>query len=267
MGEKFKMKKLNSKKLALLIMNIVMGLFYINCAMTKSDDTNCHPEICPASDTVYVGEAITLAMDPMASNIEWSVNNSSGVEQWDPPSQSAITENFTPFILGNYNMRVEYDISGKRCSCEFDINAELNPNEFKIELTWDGMGDLDLHLNNPSMINPMTENWLTTNDCYSGNASTIWGASLDVDNSEDSGPEAIVLDKNSAAEGDYHIGVANVDYADDRTATVKIYCGDGNNPIVQVSRPMQTNDFWVVGTINSNNCAYVDIDGYRVFTP
>ena len=279
--KKLKIKTSNFKNFILfIIFHIIIILFYINCSSNNMElifrepvfQMNCNRDICPTSRNVYAGDTITMdieGIDSKASNISWVVTNSPGGEVWDPQGQNAITENFTPYIIGTYNMQVSYDLSGNICICDFDTKVTLKPDEFRIELTWDGAGDVDLHLNSPAMTDPMTEDWETLQDCFFYNENTSWGASLDVDNQDGFGPENIVLDNDLAGGGGggYHIGVANFDDADDRIATVKIYCGVGNPPIVYNSEPFEEDTFWVVGTINSNDCNFIFIDSYRPYDP
>ena len=227
---------------------------------------DCDPSICPASTSVYAGTTIGFDIqnaDPSASDISWQVLNSPGGEIWDPPAQNAITEDFTPFIIGIYNMQVSYSLPGNTCTCDFDLDVQLDPTQFRIELTWDGTGDLDFHLNSPSMSDPMTEDWQTDQDCYFDNQTPSWGASLDVDNVDAFGPENIVLDKEVAPSGGYHIGVLNFSGGAGRVATVKIYCGSTGAPEIYDSRALQDGEFWVVGTIDSDTCNFNYINDYR----
>jgi hypothetical protein len=74
------------------------------------------------------------------------------------------------------------------------IVADLPPSDIWSELTWDGRGDIDLHLKLPN-----------GEDCSYQNKATAAGAVLDVDNTVAFGPEHIVFDK--AIRGTYQMSV------------------------------------------------------------
>jgi uncharacterized protein YfaP (DUF2135 family) len=74
------------------------------------------------------------------------------------------------------------------------VFANIPPADIWSALTWDGFGDIDLHL-----ILPDGE------DCYFGRRS-VGGATLDFDNTVSDGPEHIVIEK--AAPGKYKVQVA-----------------------------------------------------------
>ena len=226
----------------------------------------CDENICPASTNMYAGDNITLdiqGVDPGVTNINWQLFNPYSGEIWSPSGQNAISELFTPYIIGVYNMQVNYNVYGQTCICDFNLDVQLKPSQFRIELTWDGKGDIDLHLNHPSMTDPMTEKWETSKDCFYANRKTNWGASLDVDNIKKNGPENIMLDSSIGPTGKYHIGIKNFIAADGRVATVKLYCGS-NKPTVYKSRPLQSNDFWILGSINPDTCNIKNINKYRL---
>ena len=74
------------------------------------------------------------------------------------------------------------------------IPAQIAPAAIWTELTWDGPGDIDLHLYLPN-----------GEHCYFKNKTTSAGAALDVDNTDHDGPEHIVMEKRMA--GRYRITV------------------------------------------------------------
>ena len=91
-----------------------------------------------------------------------------------------------------------------------------------------------------------------------------WRSPREIGNNVDSfGPENIVLDKDVAPSGGYHIGVLNFSGAVGRVATVKIYCGSTGAPGIYNSHPLQNSEFWVVGTIDSDTCNFSEINDYR----
>ncbi len=244
------------------------GVYYINVSYSAKgtrcscdfiidvDISDCNTSICPGSTTFSLGDSTKMdiqGIDPGATQIYWQVLNSPGGETWSPSGHNAITELFTPYIIDVYNMQVSYNLNGLTCICDFDLDVQLKPAQFRIELTWNGSGDVDLHLNSPSMKDPMTEKWETKQDCYFWNRKKSWGASLDVDNTKENGPENIVLKQDTAPTGKYYIGAANFEDADGRVATIKIYCGS-NNPTVYKSRALKPADFRVVGSIDPDTC-------------
>lgn len=73
------------------------------------------------------------------------------------------------------------------------VTADIPILDIWTELTWDGAGDIDLHLHLP---NGDVANYLNQ---------TVSGASLDIDNTERDGPEHIVMEK--AIPGEYSVRV------------------------------------------------------------
>jgi uncharacterized protein YfaP (DUF2135 family) len=73
------------------------------------------------------------------------------------------------------------------------VNAQIPPTDIWSALTWDGTGDIDLHLVLPD-----------AQDCYFRRPS-VGGATLDFDNTVGDGPEHIVMEK--ATPGKYQVGV------------------------------------------------------------
>src|SRR5262249_45967571 len=138
------------------------------------------------------------------------------------------------------------DTNGLTATCMTEVDARGRG--LRVELTWDGLGDVDLHLHNAT-ISPWfgRQNGMAaanTDDCFYANCSQaavpagpIWdplsmpyfGANpaLDVDNIISYGPENIRV--NSVKIGDsFTVGI---DYFWDhgngtRTASVTIFCGE-----------------------------------------
>jgi hypothetical protein len=90
--------------------------------------------------------------------------------------------------------------------------AQASPGFFTATLTWNGSGDVDLHVFEPD----------GSDVCYSSMQGT--SGYLDIDNTVADGPEHYYASCDSTAlqTGTYRIAVANYDRADGRTATVQI---------------------------------------------
>ncbi|HXI99986.1 MAG TPA: hypothetical protein VNH44_02110 [Micropepsaceae bacterium] len=74
------------------------------------------------------------------------------------------------------------------------VPAEITPAAVWTELTWDGPGDIDLHLYLPN-----------GEHCFFDNKTTRAGAKLDVDNTTNDGPEHIIME--NPLTGPYRISV------------------------------------------------------------
>jgi len=87
-----------------------------------------------------------------------------------------------------------------------------NAGFFTVTLTWNGTGDVDLHVTEPKGDHVYYEQKI-------GSAGT-----LDVDNTESKGPEHYTLscDPNVIQEGDYKIGINNYARATGRTASILV---------------------------------------------
>lgn len=72
--------------------------------------------------------------------------------------------------------------------------ANIPPSDIRTELTWDGPGDIDLHLVDPN-----------GEECYYQHPATTSGAILDFDNTVADGPEHITMD--NALPGTYRVKV------------------------------------------------------------
>ena len=113
-----------------LQVSYMYGSSTCSCDFNVNVEALCDHNICPGSTSVSVGETTTLdiqGINPLATNINWQVINSPGGATWNPPSQNAITESFTPNSSGIYNIQVSYMLGGTACSCEFTVEAIADP--------------------------------------------------------------------------------------------------------------------------------------------
>ena len=238
-------------------------------------DEGCRSLItCPANLTMNAGDTINVTVttnNGLAHNLTWSIasgpTGGASSAGWNPSTVDALTEAFRPILVGVYTIEVHATNGlGLRLSCFFNVTAQGHG--VRVELTWDGVGDLDLHLHNGNHTR-----WYdsTPDDCYYARTSTGWGAGLDLDNVTANGPENVRIDTPTVG-ADYTVGVH--DYADGngRRATVTVYCGPGTTPVSTfVSAPLHgsqvgsctNNDFWRVARItpdSAGRCTVAPID-------
>jgi hypothetical protein len=214
--------------------------------------------------------------------------------QWNPAPPDAPTETFLPYLVGRYEIEASVtDGLGITETCTTAVTAFGHG--FRVELTWDGFGDVDLHVHN-STISP----WFgqggpngNADDCFYANCSQsavisgpIWdpayapyegrNPSLDVDNIVAFGPENIRVDEVLPAD---EFTVALHYFWDhgfgQRVGTVNIFCGRTASPTASyVSNPMDgpdqgartDNTFWKVATVtftSTNTCGITTLDMYE----
>lgn len=151
-----------------------------------------------------------------------------------------------------------------------------------VELTWhtpsdpdetdrDGT-DVDLHL-----LNFEGGGWTSTNDCYYNNTNPLWGASLDIDDTNGAGPENITIDNPENTNGNYYrVGVHyfssgdeffGVDYGPS-DATIRVYLL-GQLAGEWTQRLMRTGNFWEVAGIEWSpmSSRVVEINRLYDYTP
>ncbi len=248
-------------------------------------DDNCNGQVdemcmgsiaCPADVTMWAGDTQSLSVTSMGMlrGYTWSIVSApSGGDTsavWNPAPPTATTETFRPIIVGTYRIQVSaIDGLNQTRSCQFNVTA--NSRGLRVELTWNGTGDVDLHLHNN-----VSGAWFSVpNDAFYSNMSPAWGASQDVDNVTSNGPENIRV--NTPAVGQtYTIGVHNYARAAGRTATVRVYCGPsaGTTPMaVYTSSPLTgsstgnctSNTFWKVANVLINadgTCTLTALNNY-----
>ncbi len=120
-----------------------------------------------------------------------------------------------PLIRGRNTIQA---IVGNVASKPLTIVADIPPYDVWIELSWIGKGDVDLHLQLPG------------EECSFTNKQTKAGAVLDLDNTQQEGPEHIIMEK--AIPGEYRVilnyyGPAGRDPAVPIKCTVNLRLRDG----------------------------------------
>jgi hypothetical protein len=247
-------------------------------------DDNCNGAVdegcggtltCPGDRTVPAGSPISLtAMGVGLRNVSWTLVSSpaggSGSVVWAPAPPTALTESFTPFIVGDYVLRVSgTDVSGRVITCMLTVTAL--PHGLRVQLSWNGTGDVDLHVHNGS-----GSAWFNGDDCYYGNLRPAWGAVLDFDNTSTLGPENTRLD-SPAVGSTYTIGVHNYARAAGRIATVQIFCGSTTSTTptaTYMSRAFTlsgagncaNNDFWRVARVTMTSATTCTITPLNTYT-
>ena len=253
-------------------------------------DEGCGPQIqCPGPLSTPAGTAVSITANASSPTgivgYAWTIVNApaGGVgtpNQWTPPSQDQATESFLPFIVGVYTVQVTaVDGAGQQASCQVEVTSVGHG--LRVQLSWDGAGDVDLHLHAPNTTSP----WFraTQDDCFYANLQPIWdGASpatfggnpsLDFDNVTANGPENTRVD-TAQLNVPYTIGVHNYARAAGRVATVDVFCGGVTSPTQTfVSRPLQgnasgdssSNDFWRVAQVvftSPTTCVITPLNTY-----
>jgi hypothetical protein len=241
-------------------------------------DEGCRGTLtCPADTTVPAGQPISLAVTSVGiDRYSWRIVSApeGGAETavWAPSPPTSSTEAFTPYIVGEYVIEVTGTLpSGMTITCRFRVTAL--PHGLRVQLRWDGPGDLDLHVHSPVTTTP----WFRSpEDCYYANTSPAWGASLDIDNTSSDGPENINLDEPVTGSS-YTIAVHSYARAAGRTATIDVFCGArmSTAPTATFSSRALAgtaagnctgNDFWTVARVtftSPSTCTVTPIDTYR----
>jgi len=242
--------------------------------------------ICPPDVTTPAGDPVVLALhaDGIGTVVayDWSIVSApaGGIgtpDQWSPAPPTSATEAFLPFIVGVYTLQATVtDDQGRQAACTTEVTAEGRG--LRVTLTWDGPGDVDLHVRRR-----MTMPWFTDDDCYYANRTPEWDPSwprsegpnpeLDFDNTTANGPENTRINVVVVGE-EYTIGAHNFGRAQGRRATIQIFCGGGTvADATFTSRPLQgndggtctANDFWKVATVvfeNQSVCRITHLDEY-----
>lgn len=197
---------------------------------------------------------------------------------WSPAPPNAATELFTPPVVGVFTLHVTVtDSVGATASCNTHVTAQSTG--LRLELTWDGTGDLDLHLHD----NVITSPWFSTpNDCYYANRAAAWDTAgtlddgiLDQDSITGYGPELLHVTAPVIAES-YTVAVHHYNNAMGRVATVRVFCGPGTTPAATyTSRAFGastgtgncgTNEFWRVASVvftSATACTLTPINTYN----
>lgn len=241
---------------------------------------------CPAPQVTQSGTPVTLTATGMSLggtivDYEWAVVSgpAGGIgtpDQWTPDPPDTQTVTFLPHIIGVYDLTATAIAStGERATCTTRVTAEGLG--LRVTLTWDGTGDVDLHLHDGTPTAP----WFSPNDCYYSNRTPQWvmtsppalgpNPELDFDNTSSFGPENTRIDAVVIGQP-YTIGVHNFSAAAGRIATVQVFCGGVTAPTrTFVSAPLSgtdggncsSNDFWKVATvqfISTSSCAIAPLN-------
>ena len=139
--------------------------------------------------------------------------------------------------------------SAQELECIENIHQSL-----RIELTWDKVGDLDLHLRKPG---EDASAWGTDRDCFYSGCSSWYDESdynpvFVMGDSVGTGPEIINIDKITPNSEPFTIAVHNKSNTNRPTATVKIYCNDMLNSQFTTVIPnygTQSKSFWQVSNL------------------
>lgn len=249
-------------------------------------DEGCGPRItCPADVTTPAGTPIRLTATAVSpgrtiASYNWTITQAptggiGTMNQWspDPPNQAA--ETFLAYIVGTYTIQVTaIDSAGAPVSCETHVTAQGHG--LRVQLTWDGTGDLDLHLHDA-----VTTPWFTRSnhhDCFYADRTPTWGGgganpALDFDNVTGFGPENTRIDLPVVGMS-YTIAIHNYARGQGRRATVDVFCGGVTSASQTfVSRAMNggsagdctNNDFWRVARVvftSPTTCTITPIDTY-----
>ena len=240
-------------------------------------DEGCGGTImCPGDRTVPAGQAVTLTVTSSGiTSFSWRVvsapTGGAATATWGPSPPTAASESFTPFIVGDYVIEVSgTDAGGRVVTCQFHVTAL--PHGLRVQLRWDGTGDVDLHVHDQ-----VTSPWFgTPDDCYYGDRTPPWGASLDFDNTSANGPENVSLD-TPVIGNTYTIAVHNYARAAGRLATIDVFCGSTTSTVPTrtfTSRALAgtsagnctANDFWTVARVvftSATACTVTAIGTYR----
>lgn len=239
-------------------------------------DNDCASLACPADVIVPAGDPLTLTAVGMGvTNYGFTISDGpeggAATVVWSNLSSTSPTAQLTPIIVGEYTVRISaQNVNGDPLECSVRVTAQAHG--LRIQLLWDGTGDVDLHL-----INEAATRWAIAPDgTYWENRNSTWGAVLDVDNIPGPGPENIRI--NSPEIGmTYTIGVHQFNNAIGRIATVDLFCGNTDTSPVRtwISRPLMGtveqggqctgNDFWRVARVtftSPSTCMVEEINDY-----
>jgi len=254
-------------------------LITLNCANCGDipDPVNSCPRAYISGDSYYeVNIATNLCFsgsgsdleDGEISNFEWKVISQpeGSTAYFEDPILETGCLDF--LVIGNYVIGLTtYDSEGLR-SCEdatVAVSVKSEDKDLRVELTWttpddelvddcEGCGsDVDLHLLHPNSEEVFNKPY----DCFFDNMNPSWGnentnnPSLDIDDVNGWGPEniGVILPESGI---NYTVGIH---YWDDHgygtsLATVRVYW-NGELIFESYVKELVMNDYWVVGTINS----------------
>lgn len=250
-----------------------------------SDPNNSQPRIpllgvgeatteiaCPANLSTPAGTPVSLGVNIMTrgtnvTSISWGIVSAppGGIgtpNQWNPDPPNTANVDFLAYIVGVYQLHVVVtDDVGTEAACDFNVTAEGHG--LRTTMTWDGSGDVDLHVTEST-----TQPWFSSpSDCYYSNRTPLWDAAspaatgpnpqLDFDNTSGFGPENTTIDIPIIGHV-YTIAAHNFSASAGRIVTIDIFCGGVTSPTATfMSNPLQGstagnctgNDFWKVATV------------------
>ncbi len=205
----------------------------------------CPATASPVADLPLTGEAST---DPLGGGLTWLWT----VADAPTGAQGTLNDPEIPSpaihldVAGEWSVALQVEaIDGTRSAPARCLISAIPEEDIRVELSWDGpTSDLDVHLADA----PETPFYSVPGDVSPCNAAPAWGASLDQDDADGYGPEAITV--GAAATGTYPVRVhyfqRNADFS--VTATVNVWL-DGALAF-SGSAPLDYNEVWEVGVVN-----------------
>lgn len=247
--------------------------------------------LCPPPQTVEAKDTLTLTVGERAvasriTGYRWRVvpgqapvGGGSTPGLWTPDPPTSATVDFTPVVVGSYVLEASL-LNDLQAPATCTVPIDVTGRGLSVTLTWDGLGDVDLHLHNGLPLAPWFDG---ASDCHYANPTPIWDTAfsaatgpnpeLDIDNQFGFGPENISIADPEVGRG-YVVGVHHFVGAAGQAATVQVFCGAGTSPArTFVSRPLtgdqsgpcSSNDFWKVARVAftaTSTCTIAPIDTY-----
>ncbi|MBX7116797.1 MAG: putative metal-binding motif-containing protein [Myxococcaceae bacterium] len=238
----------------------------------------CGPE--QEADANTIARVTGSASDPDGDAVtcQWSVVSRPDTATGEfGTAQSCDGSEYPADIVGRHQLRLTAtDSTGRSASCETAVIVQP-VGDLWIELTWDRANDVDLHLQHPSVGDPVaSSHWAQpagNNDCYWNNKSPEWDTpelddnpSLDRDDEFNVGPENIRINTPTVKQS-YRVGVHwfKTRQGSPVTATVRVYCAQ-----TLVSEQKHTmgsvGEMWFVGSVEhgGTSCSFAP-DGRTFF--
>lgn len=238
---------------------------------------------CSSNQTTVAESPVTLNAvlvgDAVAESYRWRVTSAPSAQSWrlSPSRPTGPSADLTPLALGFYEVEVQAETDdGVDPSCI--MRVAVGTTGLKATLTWDGDGDLDLHLRRGNQ-----RPWYTEDDCHFDNQTPLWvngqgvgsGANprLDRDDTSGEGPENIRIAVPELGIP-YNLAVSHFERAAGRTARVEVSCGRASTVLDMSSVPFRgtgtgkcsQNDFWHVATLTFfalDQCTVDVVDAYK----
>lgn len=238
---------------------------------------------CPPDRSVNANTTVTLnttATDPDSDPVTcaWAIASRPPTSSSQFSAANSCTQTtYNADIVGAHNVRfTATDKWGQSSTCATTITV-LPVGDLWLELTWDRVNDMDLHLQHPGGGDAhQPTSWAQaagSQDCYWNQKTPSWDApgtgddpSLDRDDEMGTGPENIRI--NSPVIGqEYTVGVHMFTQHTTQpvVATLKIYCA-GNLVTTQTRSFNTLGDMWVAGTIEYRgaDCVFKP-DGHSMY--